>query len=137
MTSRPQVGDRSVTGAATEAGRLLAEGGPLSAVWRYTVLQLLDDYTSAVRHHGLEVAVQLWQGAPPSTGDTRVDAAFAALAEHLARRDGWPVPSWVSESARWWFVTDLVGLPPRALVNSPLSFRKRGVYITCDALVRV
>ena len=119
----------------------LAAGEALGGVRRYAVLQLLDDYTSAVRHHGLEAAAQLWRAAPPSTGDARVDAAFAALAQHLARRDGWPVPGWVTESsresARWWFVTDLVGLHPRALVESPLSFRKRGVYITRDALVRV
>jgi hypothetical protein len=36
----------------------------------------------------------------------------------------------------WWFVTDFVGLHPRALVESPLSFRKRGVFITSGALSR-
>ena len=141
MTVYPQISDRSVSAAAAEAGRLLTAGEPLSSIWRYAVLQLLDDYTSALRHQGLGAATQLWREAPARTGDARVDAAFAALAEHLARRDGWPVPGWATdssrESAQWWFVTDLVGLHPRALVESPLSFRKRGVYITRDALVRV
>jgi hypothetical protein len=36
----------------------------------------------------------------------------------------------------WWFVTTLKGLHPRALVESPLSFRKRGVFITGGALQR-
>src|SRR5262245_48094716 len=47
--------------------------------------------------------------APRSTGDPRVDAAHAAMAECLARRDGWVVPSWARLSGReawpWWFVT--------------------------------
>lgn len=33
--------------------------------------------------------------------------------------------------------TDLTGLHPRALVESALWFRKRGIFITSDALVRV
>ena len=83
----------------------------------------------------------MWQAEPDATGDIRVDAAFAAMAEHLARRDGWSVPAWTRESRReavpWWFVTDLRGLHPQALVESPLSFRRRGVFITHGALERV
>jgi hypothetical protein len=52
-----------------------------------------------------------------STGDPRVDAAFAAMAECLARSDGWTVPLWarLPEREAWprWFVTDLRGLHPR------------------------
>lgn len=77
-----------------------------------------------------DAAEQIWMTAPTPTGDVRVDAALAALAEHLARRDGWRVPAWVREPAReavpWWFVTELWGLHPRALVESPSSFRRRG-----------
>ncbi|WP_225438758.1 hypothetical protein [Candidatus Frankia nodulisporulans] len=55
-----------------------------------------------------------------------MDAAFAALGEHLARRDGWPAPQWVRDPALeampWWFVTALKGLHPRALVESPCRF---------------
>lgn len=141
MTEVRAVVDRSVVAAAAEAAQLLAAGDPLSAVWRYAVLQLLDDYTSTVRHDGVDSGARLFQDAPPSTGEPRVDAALAALAEHLARRDGWAVPAWATEPSRetpeWWFVTELVGFHPRALVESPLSFRKRGVFITSDALVRV
>jgi hypothetical protein len=82
----------------------------------------------------------MWASAPRSTGDIRVDAAFAAMAEYLARRDGWEVPSWARLPGReawpWWFVTDLRGLHPRALVESPSSFRRRGVFITSGALDR-
>lgn len=55
---------------------------------------MLDDYTSVLRHAGIAAAARMWVGAPRGTGDARVDAAFAAMAEYLARRDGWTVPSW-------------------------------------------
>ena len=132
---------RAVQSAAAESTRRIAAGEPLKFVWRYPLLQLLDDYTSTVAQLGVEAGASMWTREPPRTGDARVDAAFAALAEHLARRDGWTVPAWTIGSSRetpqWWFVTDLVGLHPTALIESPLSFRKRGVFITRDALVRV
>lgn len=127
--------------AVREAVRLLAAEEPLKHVWRYVVLQLLDDYSSVLQHQGVEAAAEMWRDEPAPTGDSRVDSALAALAEHLARRDGWRVPAWAESPGRvaetWWFVTDLPALHPRALVESPLSFRKRGVFITADALVRV
>jgi hypothetical protein len=83
----------------------------------------------------------MWAQAPTPSGDTRVDAAFAAMAEYLGRRDGWAVPGWARdprlEAFPWWFVTELRGLHPRALVESPSSFRRRGVFITRGALERV
>jgi hypothetical protein len=101
---------RTASDAAAVASRMLASGESLSRVWR-------------------------------TTGDARVDAAFAAMAEHLGRRDGWQVPAWTREPQRealpWWFVTELRGLHPRALVESPSSFRRRGVFITRGALERV
>ena len=126
--------------AAHNAAVMLADGERLSRLWRYVFVQMLDDYTSVLRHAGVPAAARMWSGAPRGTGDSRVDAAFAAMAEYLARRDGWTVPSWARLSEReawpWWFVTDLRGLHPRALVESPSSFRRRGVFITSGALDR-
>ena len=94
----------------------------------------------AAYHAGVAAAAGMWAAAPRETGDGRVDAAFAAMAEHLARRDGWIVPTWARlperEAWPWWFVTDLRGLHPQALVESPSSFRRRGVFITSGALDR-
>ncbi len=137
----PSWANDAVERAAAEAVRRLSTGEPRKLVWRYPLLQLLDDYSSAVDQLGLDAGESLWTREPPRTGDRGVDAAFAALAEHLARRDGWAVPGWARDPSRqspeWWFVTDLVGMHPTALVEAPLSFRKRGVFITRDALVRV
>jgi hypothetical protein len=59
---------------------------------------------------------------------------------HAGWAFGWPVPAWTREPQRealpWWFVTELRGLHPRALVESPSSFRRRGVFITRGALER-
>lgn len=130
----------SVADASRAATAMLRAGQPLKDIWRFCLLQMLDDYESTRKHRGLEDACRMWRDRPPATGDSRIDAAFAALAEHLARRDGWAVPTWAREpyleAMPWWFVTDFVGLHPRALVESPLSFRKRGVFITSGALSR-
>jgi hypothetical protein len=104
--------------AAGSAIAMLRDGERLSRLWRYVFAQMLDDYMSVRRHAGILAAARMWAGAPRSTGDNRVDAAFAAMAEYLARRDGWAVPSWARlperEAWPWWFVTDLRGLHPRA-----------------------
>jgi hypothetical protein len=132
---------RSAADAALLARQMLAENAQLRLVWRFALMQLFDDYTSVLRHDGLEAASQMWMQEPPLTGSSGVDAALAAMAEYLARRDGWRAPSWVRgpqrEASPWWFVTELRGLHPKALVESPSSFRRRGVFITADALARV
>ncbi|MGD0603618.1 MAG: hypothetical protein ABSA53_08470 [Streptosporangiaceae bacterium] len=119
---------------------MLQQGERLSRLRRYVFVQMLDDYTSVLRHTGVLAAARMWASSPRSAGDIRVDAAFAAMAEYLARRDGWAVPSWARlperEAWPWWFVTGLRGLHPRALVESPSSFRRRGVFITSGALDR-
>jgi hypothetical protein len=115
-------------------------GRSLTDVWRHAVLQLLDDYVSALRHEGTRATAAMWANPPRPSGDRRVDAAQAALAEHLARRDGWKRPRWAGQPWReaqpWWFVTPLRRLHARAFVESPLSFRKREVFITRGALER-
>ncbi len=131
---------RSVDDAAVVAADMVASGARLQDMWRFAVIQMLDDYASVRTHEGLAAAQAMWAFRPRESGDRRVDAALAALGEYLARRDGWPPPAWVRdpelEAVPWWFVTALRGLHPRALVESPLSFRKRGVFITSGALKR-
>jgi hypothetical protein len=132
----------TVGDAAAVAVEMLADSEPLRDVWRHAIIQMLDDYRSVHAHQGAAAAARMWRDEPRLTGDARVDAAFAALGEHLARHDGWPVPAWTAlsptrEAEPWWFVCELPGLHPRALVQSPGSFRRRGVFIMNDGLVRV
>lgn len=128
-------------GAALLADSLLDEGETLQSVWRYVIVQLLDDYSHDLARAGVAVASRRFDREPPATSSAEVDAALAALAEHLARRDNWPLPSWARKpgrySAKWWFVTPLRGMHPTALQESPPSFRTRGIFITAGALSRV
>lgn len=131
----------TIADAAVTARSLLDEGASNVDLWRHVVLQTLDDYESDLRLHGVDVARTALIAAPPLTGDSRIDAALAALTEHLARRDTWDVPAWTQAPERttmhWWFIDEQPGLRTLALRESPLSFRKRGVFIGHGALDRV
>jgi hypothetical protein len=127
--------------AAADARALLGTGAPLAEIWRHGILQLLDWYQGVLRRDGVAAAAELFAAEPAPTGHDGVDAAFAALAEHLARRDGWAIPSWTDgpsrETLHFWFIDDLPGLRAWALRESPAAFRRRGVFIGENALERV
>lgn len=107
------------------------------ALPRATWVQLLDDYSHDLGREGASTASRRFDQEPAPTQSGEVDAA---LAEFLARRDGWVPPAWARKlerySSTWWFVTPLKGMHPTALQESPASFRKRGVFITAGALSR-
>jgi hypothetical protein len=123
--------------AACAAQALRGESARRGEAFR-CLLQLLDDYQRATRRGGMPAGADLFRDAPPATGDSGVEAA---LAEHLARRDGWRPPSWVFDERRyaesWWFVSGVRAWHALALVESPLAFRKRGVFLTSSAPERV
>jgi hypothetical protein len=127
--------------AAALADDLLVQGETLQSVWRYAIVQLLDDYSHELARDGAAAAARRFDQEPAATRSSEVDAALAALTEHLARRDGWVLPAWARKpgrySVKWWFVTPLRGMHPTALQESPPSFRTRGVFITAGALSRV
>ena len=131
----------SAARASRDAAALLAAGRPRPDLFRHVVLQLLDDYASVRRLRGDVAAAHVFAEPPALTGDEGVDAALAALAEHLARRDGWQPPDWAFEPSRralraWW-VPQLPGLQVVALRDSPLAFRRRGVFLDPRSLERV
>ena len=63
---------------------------------------------------------------------------LAAIAEYLCAREGWLAPPWVEDQSRfldqWWFVSGMRSLHADAIVHSPISFARRGVFITSGAL---
>ena len=128
-------------GAALLADQFLLEGETLLSVWRYVIVQLFDDYSRDLARSGASTASARFSREPPLTHSGEVDAALAALAEYLARRDNWPLPYWAAKPGRysttWWFVTPLRGMHPTAIQESPPSFRTRGIFITAGALRRV
>ena len=77
---------------------------------------------------------------PAATGDNRLDALFGALAEHVAFHRDIDAPTWCDGPTRFlreaWFPVDLPSVRVRALVSSPASFWRRGVYIDRSDLDR-
>lgn len=103
-------------------------------VWRL-VGELLDDDRDA---DDREVLVSV-EDAPWPTGNARADVLVAALGEYLCVRRGMVPPSWtqmMSEVVPWWFVAG-ERFAALALLESPMSFARRGIFITAGALERV
>ena len=75
---------------------------------------------------------------PSSTGDPRFDTLIAAIVEFCCARDLRPPPIWVEDPGRflerWWFVSGRRSLHADAIAHSPISFARRGVFITENAL---
>jgi hypothetical protein len=125
--------------AASHCTRLILQGVGAEDLWRFGILQTLDDYESCRRRGGIELAAQVFDREPGRTGSAGLDAAFAALGAHLAARDGWNLPTWVDDAGRIapesWYVA-----PPAyhhwADAETPPEFRARGVFITAHALMR-
>lgn len=128
--------------AADNAARcavLLAAGDTPEACWRFGILQTLDDYASTRRRGGAALAAGVFDDEPPRTGSARLDAAFAALADHLAERDGWAVPAWAADPARradGWYPAVPAIFRAEAERDSPRAFRQRGILITGRSLDR-
>lgn len=136
----PTVGVRHTAAQNAAACRTrLAAGEPLDACWRFGILQTLDDYTSVLRRGGPDLAARVFAQEPPRTSAVEVDAAFAALAEHLAGRDGWPTPTWASDHSRHtsgWYPAVPAIFHSEADRESPEAFRRHGILITSRFLAR-
>jgi hypothetical protein len=68
------------------------------------------------------------------------DAYLAALAEHLALESRLPTPQWTEQPDRFltepFFAGGLESLKAILLVESPLAFRRRLIFISADGLSR-
>ncbi|MBI1866002.1 MAG: hypothetical protein HYR98_09810 [Nitrospirae bacterium] len=100
------------------------------------VREFLDDFYAADGAGRVRMILE----RPERVGDPRFDAYLGALAEHMALHYGLPVPSWAAEPGRfldrWWFPTTFKSLHAIALVQSPASFRRRGIFVDDTELKR-
>jgi len=68
------------------------------------------------------------------------DAYLAAVAEHLALSHGLGIPNWVEGAhrrlARPYFAGGLESTKALLLVESPLAFRRRNLFVSANALAR-
>ncbi len=101
-------------------------------------LRLAFPFVEVYEGAALEEHERLVEHPPVLTGDARFDALLAAVAEYVCARSGVVSPSWVDDECRfrqqWWFVSGISSLHADAIAHSPISFARRGVFITADAL---
>jgi hypothetical protein len=122
----------SMADVAVEIGTWLAEGDDATAL--RLALRCVELFERAPVAERLDLVAH----EPVSTGNARYDALLAAIAEYLCARQGVLAPDWVDDPSRfldqWWFVSGIRSLHADAIANSPISFARRGVFVTAGAL---
>ena len=97
--------------------------------------ELLDEfYVEAERRAAMLI------DEPPISGDDRANAYYAAVAEHLALKYRLSVPPWTADSRRFlnrpFFPAGLESLKATLLMESPVAFRRRMIFVDADPLYR-
>lgn len=101
------------------------------AQWRLPLMDFVDDF----RHHRDIQALH----DPFPTRDPAVDALLASTAESLCREMNLPSPDWIAcipASPSAWFVSGFDSLRAIALVESPVDFRVRKIFVHENFLSR-
>lgn len=97
-----------------------------------TRLRIFFEFTRGADESG-PAALALTSSEPSTTGDARYDALLAAIAEHLAGRYGLPGPLWSCTVGRFlevpWWISPLPSGRAQAMVWTPASFRRRGIFL--------
>lgn len=97
-----------------------------------TRLRLFFEFTRGADGGGA-TALSLVAEEPPLTGDLRYDALLAAIAEHITSRYGLPAPLWTATTDRFlyraWWISTLPSARIQAMLWTPGSFRRRGVFL--------
>jgi hypothetical protein len=111
-----------------------ANGGRFS----YLLGDFLDAFYRAPLAEALAPEPELLQGAVPK-GEVW-DAFLAATAEHLARRYHFRIPSWTNSPSRQlrhpYFPIEAPQFRATLLLESPVEFRSRNLFVTANALSR-
>ncbi len=99
------------------------------------VREFLDTWQTMSSHERLSALAQ-----EPALVGQPLDAYLAALAEHLALSSRLAVPDWAQSPSRFlsqpFFAGGLESLKATLLVESPLAFRRRLIFISANALSR-
>lgn len=122
----------TITEVGAEVTDCLTENDEASARrLAFRFIEQFDKADEADRGRMVEVS-------PLSTGDHRYDALLASVVEYSCIHHGMLPPTWVNDPNRfleeWWFVSGIRSLHANAMVHSPISFKRRGVFITKDSL---
>lgn len=100
--------------------------------WVIHLMDFVDDF----RYYKDRQAV----AAPFLQTDDQMDALLASTAQYLCDELGMETPDWILEVPACkdpWFVSGMESLKAIALVESPLQFRVRKVFVMENFLTRV
>ena len=105
---------------------------------RFPIAEFLDEFY--LRHGKAAEQQAMIDTSPPVTGRQNLDAYVGAIGEHLARRWGLRIPSWVEEECRFlktpFWDDDLQLMKPILLRDSPIAFRRRLIFTEAEPLRR-
>lgn len=130
----------SVASSLAETAQAIkaALAGPDRARGESESIRLAFSFAEVYERGRVSERVHLLEDCPEPVGDPRFDALLAALAEHLCAEKGTESPAWVGHESRfldtWWFVAGMKSLEADAIVHSPISFARRGVFLVDGAL---
>jgi len=98
--------------------------------------RLVAEFLEEHRHEPVDVRLALLADEPSGSGDERWDVFLAALAEHLAARDGHSAADWAYRRRlhRFWFPFDDPWARADAIVHAPAAFRGRGIFVAPQEL---
>jgi hypothetical protein len=124
--------ESNINDVAQDVSQCLAEGDEASAIrvaFRFVERYDKSDWLSREA---------MTRNSPESTGNRRFDALLAAVVEFSCASHRSLLPTWLERSEgfleEFWFVARVSALHAEALVHSPISFARRGIFISQDAL---
>jgi hypothetical protein len=124
--------ENSIVELSEEIADCLAKGDSSAAT--RLAFRFLERYDKS----GWETRRRITADAPLTTGSDRYDALLAGIVEFACASHGVVAPLWVNDESfflnRWWFVSGIASLHADALVHSPISLARRGVFVTQGAL---
>src|SRR6266852_9405718 len=98
----------------------------------------LDTFYLTLNEKSVQERPDLLNGEHPQ--GPVIDALLAAVAEHLCRRFSLPSPGWAYESCRYldrpFFALKAPSFRATLLLESPMEFRSRNLFVTANALSR-
>jgi hypothetical protein len=105
---------------------------------RFLLANFIDEFNNSTKLNKLKMI----SNRPfPQVKSNRDKAYIAALVEELCFRNGLKIPDWVEDKRYFlkepFFVGGLESLKSFLLVESPVSFRRRNIFVSENVLTRV
>ena len=100
--------------------------------WEIPFMDFVDDFRRYPASHCI--------ATPANSINEKFDALIASMVEYLCHEQGIEVPSWVLRvpaCQKPWFVSGVENLKAITLVESPLEFRIRKIFVLDNFLSRV